>query len=435
MGVATNHWGFGANLQNSGWQPNYPPVPMITNMWVQLVGIYKQGQYVEFYVNGSLAYSNGIPDEILATNATFPLNSAIGIYDYAPGPYQGFDGAIDDVRIYNRALSSSEVQQLYAYESVPFCVSPPAGLVAWWPGEGNANDIAGTNNGTLEGGATFTNGEVGQAFDFDGSTGYVQVPDSDVWAFGTNNFTVELWANFNAVPPGTLIQPQGGSFIGYDEGTGAMNKWMFALGGGLLHLSVYNPSGGQVWLVQAPFTPSPHQWYHLAVVRNGNVFTMFVNGVSVGSETNGIAVPYANAPLTIGHSEAFYFNGLLDEVSIYRRSLSPNEIAAIYAAGSAGKCVPPPQPNCIPPPSGLVGWWPGEGNADDIAGTDNGTLLNGASFAAGEVGSGVQFRRDQWLRDRAGFRSLRLTNSLPSRLGSTPVPRNYRSGDSFKSGD
>jgi hypothetical protein len=134
MGAGTGHWGFSAKLQNSGWQPNYPPMPMITNMWVQLVGIYKQGQYVEFYVNGSLAYSNAIPDEILETNPTFPLNSAIGIYDYAPGPYNGFNGAIDDVRVYNRALSAAEVQQLYAIEAMPSCVSPPAGLVAWWPG-------------------------------------------------------------------------------------------------------------------------------------------------------------------------------------------------------------------------------------------------------------------------------------------------------------
>jgi len=59
---------------------------------------------------------------------------------------------------------------------------------------------------------------VGQAFSLDGSSGYVQIPDNDLWAFGMNSFTVELWANFNAVPPGNLGQPQGGLFIGTDEG-------------------------------------------------------------------------------------------------------------------------------------------------------------------------------------------------------------------------
>ena len=46
-------------------------------------------------------------------------SASAGNYDYAPGPYNGFRGAMDDVRIYNRALPATEVQQLYAYESVP----------------------------------------------------------------------------------------------------------------------------------------------------------------------------------------------------------------------------------------------------------------------------------------------------------------------------
>ena len=131
-------WAVGVQLQNSGWRDITGP--MITNMWVQLVGIYKQGQCLQFWVNGSLVQSNGIPDEVMHTDQTFPLNSAIGIYDYAPGPYEGFNGAIDDVRIYSRALSAAEVQQLYAYESGP----PPSfltnGLVAYYPFNGNAND-------------------------------------------------------------------------------------------------------------------------------------------------------------------------------------------------------------------------------------------------------------------------------------------------------
>jgi len=45
--------------------------------------------------------------------------------------------------------------------SAQSCVPPPAGLVSWWPGDGNANDIVGQNNGTLRGAATFIAGEVG----------------------------------------------------------------------------------------------------------------------------------------------------------------------------------------------------------------------------------------------------------------------------------
>ena len=57
----------------------------------------------------------------------------------------------------------------------PPCVPPPAGLVAWFPGEGNANDVLGVSNGTLQGGATFATGKVGQAFSLNGGGGYVAI--------------------------------------------------------------------------------------------------------------------------------------------------------------------------------------------------------------------------------------------------------------------
>ena len=74
--------------------------------------------------------------------------------------------------------------------------SGAGGLVSWWPGEGNANDVIGTNNGTAVGGLSYTNGEVGQAFQLDGTSGYVDVPASGSLNVGTNNgFTVEGWIN------------------------------------------------------------------------------------------------------------------------------------------------------------------------------------------------------------------------------------------------
>jgi serine/threonine protein kinase len=115
-GISTE--GCGVKLQYSGFQNIFTNL-MFTNKWSQIVETYRQGQYVQLWVNGSLIQSNAIPDEIMYHEPTFPLNSSIGNYDFAPAPYYGFKGAIDDVRIYNRALSSAEVQRLYAYESDP----------------------------------------------------------------------------------------------------------------------------------------------------------------------------------------------------------------------------------------------------------------------------------------------------------------------------
>ena len=51
------------------------------------------------------------------------------------------------------------------------CVPPPSSLVSWWPGDGHAEDIGDSNDGSLQGGATFAPGVVGQAFTFDGVSG------------------------------------------------------------------------------------------------------------------------------------------------------------------------------------------------------------------------------------------------------------------------
>jgi len=73
------------------------------------------------------------------------------------------------------------------------CALPPAGLIAWWSGDGNAKDIAGGNQGTLHNGVIFAAGTVGQAFGLDGATGFVQVPHNPSLDPGTGSFTIDAW--------------------------------------------------------------------------------------------------------------------------------------------------------------------------------------------------------------------------------------------------
>ena len=73
------------------------------------------------------------------------------------------------------------------------------------------------------------------------------------------------------------------------------------------------------------------------------------------------------------------WNGIIDEATIFSRALSPMEILATYNAGSEGKCG-----LCAAAPSNFVSWYRAEGNASDQQGNNNGTLQNGAGFAAGK---------------------------------------------------
>src|SRR2546425_12430105 len=101
-------------------------------------------------------------------------------------------------------------------------VPPPLGLVSWWTGDGNANDIIGGHNGTLQPGVTFAAGQSGEAFSFNGS-GAVEVPNTADLSLGpTTPFTIEFWENrSSSAEPLHLIgkregcSPAGGVTINY----------------------------------------------------------------------------------------------------------------------------------------------------------------------------------------------------------------------------
>jgi hypothetical protein len=215
-------------------------------------------------------------------------------------------------------------------------MSAPAGLVSWWTGDGTAADRVGTNNGTLQNGVNYVLGEVRQAFNFDGVDGYVSVPDNPAWAFGTNDFTIELWADSSSSANNQAL-------LAYDAGGGTLNKWIFWLNSNNLQLHINGPGIGANYITSSSFTRNNNQWYHIALTRQGTTFTYFLNGSSLSTVSSSLSIPVAAAPLTIGKAEGgFYFNGLLDEVRIYNRTLSAAEIQAIYLAGTNGMCPPTP---------------------------------------------------------------------------------------------
>jgi titin len=213
----------------------------------------------------------------------------------------------------------------------------PSGALRWYKAEGNAVDAVSGYNGTPQGGATYGTGEFGQAFSLNGSSAYVQAPQSSLWGFGTNDFAIDLWVNFNSVPSSDIGHP-GDVFIGEDQGGGTTSKWFFALGGGVLNFHINNPGVGSGFFVQAPFSPTLHQWYNLAVTRRAGTFTIYVNGTAVGSQFTSQAIPDPNVPITIGQAEGLgYVNGLIDEVSVYSRALSAGEVQSVYRLAGAAQ--------------------------------------------------------------------------------------------------
>ncbi len=217
------------------------------------------------------------------------------------------------------------------------CTPPPANMISWWPGDGNASDLVGGHDGTLAGGANANaTGEVNKAFQFQGTTQEVDVPNDTVYDFGANPFTIDTWVKFNSVSGSDV-------FVGHSEGTGFLNKWIFWLKSGNLAIHLNGPAVGGAVDIGIPFFPTTGQWYHVAVTRSGSIYKFYVNGAQIGTDqTNAAVVPPANAQLTLGKAEAILsLNGFLDEVEIFNRTLTGPELAGIYYAGRFGKCAPP----------------------------------------------------------------------------------------------
>ncbi|HRI04239.1 MAG TPA: carboxypeptidase regulatory-like domain-containing protein [Pyrinomonadaceae bacterium] len=276
------------------------------------------------------------------------------------------------------AFSSAKSNRSVRLSSPPpvTCTPSAAGLVNWWPGNGNASDVKSGNNATLFNGAAFGAGQAGQAFTFSGSGSYASVPASSNWAFGTGDFSIEFWMLSSS----------------NDDHRPIINNRVTPASNNMWAIEVYTVANrvefhsGLTVFLTATTLLTPSSWNHVAVTRNGSTLSIYINGVLSGSVANSTNFSEIN-DLQIGRDimsgndlGGRSFQGMLDEVSIYRSALSPTEIAAIYNAGSVGKCS-----SCSPLSSGMISWWPAENNANDISGANDGTV-NGVTFTAGMAG-------------------------------------------------
>ncbi len=210
-----------------------------------------------------------------------------------------------------------------ALAQAPGCTPPPAGMVAWWPGDGNAGDIAGANGGALVGGVTFAAGRVDQAFSLNGSSAYVQVPDSAALRVA-GQITIDAWINPSALGGRIVDKITAGLGDGYLLDTNGGSVRLLFDGQSLTGTSAL-PTG---------------TWTHVAGVYDGAQMRVYVNGTLDGTFNGNAAIPTNALPLRIGADSngGNLFSGLIDEVEILNRALSQAEIQAIVAAGSAGKC-------------------------------------------------------------------------------------------------
>jgi Concanavalin A-like lectin/glucanases superfamily len=212
------------------------------------------------------------------------------------------------------------------------CVPPASGLVAWWAGDSNANDVL-HHDGTLAGTTTFATGKVAQAFSFDGG-GSVDIAYSTVAT--PHGITVMAWAN----PAATVA-------------TASIFNWRPISGASGVSLETSPSDGSLTWSVRANGAPSVvavssgvnhlpvGSWTHVAGTYDGTTTTLYLNGFAVGSSTTTFgALSTIAADAKIGENivTGALFDGLIDEVQMFDHALSVADIQAVYAADTHGTC-------------------------------------------------------------------------------------------------
>ncbi len=275
-------------------------------------------------IERSLDGTNFVQISVTAENATSysDTNVSAGVQYYYRVVALGTDGNSD----YSDAtIGTSKL------------ASPIPGMIAWWRGEGTAEDAIGTHDGSFLWPTGFSTGKVGSAFDFNGSYLGVSVPDSPDFVL-TNAFTIEGWIYPYQLTSG-FVCTRGDARSGLDTWTVHMEHIP-----GYLSFQIDDASNNYVE-IDAPV--QTNQWQHFAATFDTtNGLRLYINGV-LAAETNTMLVPIGvldqtqEASVGIGNAGTFFdnfpFEGKVDELAIYSRALTPVEIQNIYNTGSLGK--------------------------------------------------------------------------------------------------
>ncbi len=387
------------------------------------VAVTKAGSNVVFYIDAVPEAASG------PFTAVFAFDTSIAIGSRGDARGGTFFGQVDEPAIFNRALTTGEIQAIYAAGSAGKCgptppnncVPVPSGAISWWRAEGSGFDEVSTNVGALMGNTIYAVGKVGQAFKFDGNGDYVEIAANSTLNL-KDAVTLECWYKDEGTPDwfGLMAKSSTSSVCNYG---------LHIQPGGAVQLYFFDQYAGYGTSDYAP-VPAAGLFHHVAAsfrqVDSSHVeLKTFIDGqcVKVLLVSGNLSNSINNSPLTIGAERggggvSSFFKGVIDEPAIYNRALSTNEILAIYNAGSTGKCLGGISPFIVSQPT-------------------NQTVLVGGAASFSVSAGGTAPLNYQWSfngtnLDGATSASLTLTNLQPTNAGTyaVVVTNNYGSATS-----
>ncbi len=292
----------------------------------------------ESYLNHASSSNSG---SVSPDSETYEEGTSVTVADYFTNDGSNFKGFFWDEDGTDSATSFSITQDttvFAVYDSIAPASTLMDGLVSCWEFEETSGTVAadrvGNNNGIINGVNINQPGVLNQAYDFDGSGDYVNV-GSDTSLDWDSIVTISIWVNFDVVNTW-----QGLYVREYERGQDGN--------------AVYIKNNGKVYFkiaqnqsLEGLTTLSTNTWYHIVCVLNGTSRKIYLNGSVDISDSNGVTPDNKDANFSIGATinaldsgdSRDYTNGTIDQVAIWSRALTVNEIQELYNSGN-GKAYP-----------------------------------------------------------------------------------------------
>jgi Concanavalin A-like lectin/glucanases superfamily len=335
--VADQGWELRLDSGNLEFVLNDNTVASVTapsaNQWHHVAGTY-DGTNIRVYLNGILRNT-------VASSAYTPSTRSAKIgARTAGGTIQNyFSGNLDDIRLYSRSLSAPEIALLASKAPAgslvmsgsqvthiaPFLFPSTGGLVGQWrmdePVSGTVADSSGYDHDGTPNGASGVNNKPQpstniptgvtsrdyRSLNFDGTDDHVAFTSAlsssqeditiSTWAYGTPTFKV-------LVSLGTEV-------------------WLGTLGGRW----TFNTKPGQY--MQSPGNAASG-WHHIVATHDGSTARLYVDGVEVNSTAGDLGDPSGSSRIGDYSGGSYNWPGYIDDVRIYDRTLTPEEIKGLY---------------------------------------------------------------------------------------------------------
>ena len=335
-------------------------------------------------------YLNGASDKVNASAAlnTTPSVAAVGRRAADGCDCEYFPGYIANLQFYNTSLNATQEAALYSggMQGGPLLVNS---LVSWWPLDGSTGDYGGSNNTGIPTNVSYkysgySPASLRNSFSVSKSSAILPVSSYETQFNGVSS--VISMSTSAGMPTGASARTEC-AWVYYtntaatyrpifDYGTyavGERNGFYLDNTTGAKHIDAV----GETDDVLSTGTVPAGSWQFVCFTYNGaTTITFYIDGKLDSTKTLNSAwnTVIGNPPsIGKGSGEPTYFNGSISNVQIYNTSLSSTQVAKLYREGIDGL----PVGN-----TGLVGWWPLNGNANDYSGNGNNGVPHNVNYSS-----------------------------------------------------